>query len=416
MHTYLTLAGLLLSSLAGAQDSLRLTIRQADSLFVKSNLLLLAERYRINASQAQVIQAGLFDNPTVTLEVSAYNTQARRVLDVGRQGQKFVAVQQLLSTAGKRAKRVALAQEAARLTEFEFRDLLRALRFDLHTRLYTVYFQSNTLQQYDQQIATLQTTVDAFEVQYTRNNVSLRELLRLRALLFGLTNDRTEIRLGLADQQQALRILLQTDQPVRSVIGEADLVRYRLPARPLDTLQAIAFRSRADLKASESLTRQAELNYTLQKALAKPDVRVGGSYDQAASYVPNYIGLSVSMDVPLLNRNQGGIRAAGSQIDYQRLLQRQKGVQVATEIAIAWQKIREIEQLYQTVSSQFIEQFELLNRGVVDNFQKRNISLLEFIDIVETYNNSIRELNRLRADRVSAYEELNYTVGEDILN
>ena len=416
MRLYLTLAGLLLCRLAGAQDSLRLTIRQADSLFVKNNLLLLAERYRIDASQAQVIQAGLFDNPTVTLEVSAYNSEARRVLDVGGQGQKFIAVQQLLYTAGKRAKRVALAQESSRLTEFEFRDLLRALRFDLHTRFYNIYFQSNTLRRYDQQIATLQTTVNAFETEYNRNNVSLRELLRLRALLFGLTNDRTEVRLALADQQQALRILLQTDQPIAPIASPTDLIRYRIPTRPLDTLQAIALRSRADLKASESLTRQAELNYTLQKALAKPDVRVGGSYDQAASYVPNYIGLSISMDVPVFNRNQGGIRAAGSQIDYQRLQQRQKGIQVTTEISIAWQKVQEIERLYQTVSGQFTEQFDSLNRGVVENFQKRNISLLEFIDLVETYNDSIRELNRLRSDRIGAYEELNYTVGEDILN
>ncbi|RYF46806.1 MAG: TolC family protein, partial [Cytophagaceae bacterium] len=89
-------------------DSLTLTLRQADSLFLRNNLLLLAERFRVDASQAQVLQAGLYDNPTVTLELSTYNPETRRIPDIGRQGQKIVSVQQLLYTAGKRNKRVAL--------------------------------------------------------------------------------------------------------------------------------------------------------------------------------------------------------------------------------------------------------------------------------------------------------------------
>ena len=97
-----------------AQDSLRLTLRQADSLFLKNNLQLLAERFRVDASQAQLLQASLYDNPTGTVELSTYNNQTHRVLDAGRQGQKTVAIQQLLYTAGKRNKRIALASEAAR--------------------------------------------------------------------------------------------------------------------------------------------------------------------------------------------------------------------------------------------------------------------------------------------------------------
>lgn len=414
MKTYLTLVILLISKIAGAQDTLTLTLRQADSLFLQRNLLALAGRFQIEAAQAQVIQAGLFDNPTVTFEISAYNSEAKRVLDVGGQGQKFLSIQQLIYTAGKRNKRVALAQEASRLTEFEFRDLLRGLRFELHSRFYDVYFQSNTVRRYDQQIATLQTTVSAFEREYERNNVSLRELLRLRSLLFQLSNDRVEIRRQLADERQILRTLLSTNQPLRPLANEAELDRYRLPTLSVDSLRDMALRNRSDVRVAESLTKQAELNYTLQKALAKPDLRVGGSYDQAASYIPNYVGLSVAADLPVFNRNQGAIRAARSQISYQQQLERQKTLQITNEIIATLQKVRDVEQLYQSVGGRFTEEFELLNRGLIDNFQKRNISLLEFIDLFETYNENVRELNRLKADRVGAYEELDYVTGTNL--
>ncbi|UFH53939.1 TolC family protein [Spirosoma sp. KNUC1025] len=395
-------------------DSMRLTLQQADSLFVKNNLLLLAERFRIEASQAQLLQASLYDNPTISVELSTYNSEARRVLDVGRQGQKIIAIQQLLYTAGKRNKRIALASEAARLTEFELLDLLRGLRFDLRSRFYSIYFQQKTLARFDQQLATLQTTVSAYEVQYNRNNVSLRELLRLKALLFQLNNDRTAIVFQLADDQRALRTLLSIDQPIKPVVLDESLARYQLPLQSEDTLQQIALRNRPDLKATESLTRQAELNYNLQRALAVPDMRVGGTYDQAGSYVQNYVGLSVSTDIPFFNRNQGAIRAARSQISYQTQLQRQKVMQVNNEVATALQKVREVERRVQSVEQQFTDQFDELNRGVVVNFQKGNISLLEFVDLIEAYNDSISQLNRLKADRVSAYEELNYFIGEDL--
>ena len=133
---------------------------------------------------------------------------------MGRRGEKIISVQQLLYTAGKRNKRIALASEAAHLTELELLDLLRGLRFDLRSRFYAIYFQQQTLARFDQQIATLQTTVSAYETQYERNNVSLRELLRLKALLFQLSNDRTEILFQLAEDQRGFRTLLAVDQPI----------------------------------------------------------------------------------------------------------------------------------------------------------------------------------------------------------
>jgi cobalt-zinc-cadmium efflux system outer membrane protein len=411
---FLTALLLTSSCLVKAQDSLRLSLRQADSLFIRNNLDLLAERFRIVASQASIIQARLWDNPTLSVEANAFNPDKRRVLDVARGGQKIISIEQLLVTAGKRSKQVALATENAHMTEYEFLDLLRVLKFELRNNFFDIYFLQNTLNRYQLQINNLQSTVTAFESQYEKNNVSLRELLRLKALLFQLNNDKTEILFQIAEKQKTLKILLNLDVPFVPVVNEAELNRYHLNGYDAPALGQLALQNRGDVKVTESLTRQAELNYNLQKSLAVPNLKIGATYDQSGSYVNNYTGLTLSADLPFFNKNQGNIKVARSQIDYQKGLQSQKVNVVTNEVAAAFQKVQYVENMVQSIDSKFSEQFEQLNKGVVENFQKRNLSLLEFIDLIETYSESIKELNRLKADRVGAYEELNFTVGQEL--
>jgi len=398
-----------------AQDSLRLSIRQADSLFLKNNLQLLAEKYQIDISKSIEIQDKLWDNPNLSFELSAYNP-SRGFFDVGRQGQKAVSIQQMLTRAGKRNKQVALDVESTRKSEFQFYDLIRTLKFDLRQIFFETYFLNKTIQLLDNQIATLNTTVLAFEKEYNRNNISLKEVVRLKALLFQLTNDRADILFELSENQRDLRTYLNADFPVKPIVDSTDINRYQIKNYNLASLKDRAIQSRTDLKVVQSSTKQAELNYTLQKALAIPNIQLGATYDQASNYQNNYFGFSASMNLPFFNRNQGNIKAAKSNISYFKTAEKAKENSITNEVDAALQKVTVAESAYQSVENHFTDQFQLLNKGIYDNFQKRNITLLEFIDFIETYNESIKEFNRLQADRIKVYEELNFVVGEELFN
>jgi cobalt-zinc-cadmium efflux system outer membrane protein len=398
-----------------AQDTLRLSIRQADSLFLKNNLELLAEKYQIDIAKSIEIQDKLWDNPNVNVEVSAYNP-SRGLFDVGRNGQKAISIQQMITRAGKRNKQVALDVESTRKSEYQFFDLVRTLKFDLRQIFFETHFLEQTIALLDNQIGTLNTTVAAFDKEYTRSNISLKEVVRLKALLFQLTNDRANILFELAENQRDLRTYLNTDLPVKPIVNSTDINRYRIKNYDLASLRDKAIQSRSDLKIVQSSSKQAELNYTLQKALAVPNIQLGAVYDQASNYTNNYFGVSASMDLPFFNRNQGNIKAAKSNISYFKTAEKAKENSIGNEVDAALQKVNVAENAYQSVESRFTDQFELLNKGIYDNFQKRNITLLEFIDFIETYNESIREFNRLQADRIKVYEELNFVVGEELFN
>lgn len=409
------LIGLLacVSIVAHAQDTLRVTVRQADSLFLKNNLTLLAERYQIDIAKAAEIQDRLWDNPNLSVELSAFNP-SRGWLDVGGKGQKFISLQQVISRAGKRRKQVALDVEATRKTELEFFELARTLKFDLRQLFFETYFLGKTLQLMDGQIATLASTVEAFDKEYGRNNVSLKEVVRLKALLFQLRNNYANILFEITENQRDLRVYFNSEGYVLPVVDSLETERYHIGTQTPEALRELALLRRTDLKIAESAVKQAELNYNLQRALAKPNIEVGAVYDQASNYQNNYFGISASMDLPFFNRNQGNIRAAKTGISYFKTQQSAKRNSIFNEVNAAWNKVTVAENTYKSVEGRFTEQFSQLSKGIYDNFQKRNITLLEFIDFIETYNESIREFNRLQADRIKVYEELNFVVGEEL--
>jgi cobalt-zinc-cadmium efflux system outer membrane protein len=91
-----------------------------------------------------------------------------------------------------------------------------------------------------------------------------------------------------------------------------------------------------------------------------------------------------------------------------------KQQEVHAEVQAAWKVLRQLEQQYASVDSDFETELDQLSEGLVSNYTKSNISLLEFTDMFESYNDSIIQFNKLKADLNNAYEELNYAVGEDI--
>lgn len=398
-----------------AQDTLRLSVSKADSLFLQRNLLLLAEKYQIESSKAYEAQAKLWDNPNLSFELSLYNP-AKGFADIGKQGQKVVSIQQLISTAGKRNKRIAMAAEVTKMTEFEFYDLLRNLKYQLRQRYFESYFLNQTVVLLNSQLFNLSATINAFDKEYDRNNVSLKEVVRLKALQFKLSNNRADLLFEIIENQRDMQNLLQVNETIVPIISDSDLARYNLNITNYTALEEKALSSRSDLLIANANIKQAEINQQLQKALAIPDLQIGAVYDQASNYVQNYFGFSAAIDLPLFNKNQGNIKAAKSKLLYYKVAGEQKKYNIINEVNAAIHKVKIADETYQKVEGKFKDQFEQLNKGMYENFQKRNITLLEFIDFIESYNDSILEFNRLQSDRIMVFEELNYVVGEELFN
>lgn len=165
----------------------------------------------------------------------------------------------------------------------------------------------------------------------------------------------------------------------------------------------------------EANTKYAIANLNLQKALAKPDVTVGYSYDRAGSYVNNYHAVTVSMALPFFNKNQGNIKIAENQIEANKQYFAHTQNQLENEVLQAFTKAQENERLFRKIDKKFQTDFEKLIAGVLENYQKRNLTLIEFTDFLESYKNTVSQLNTLQNNRIQAFENLNFVVGKKVI-
>ena len=89
---------LFLVSLSGyaQNDTLAISIKQADKIFLAANFQLMASAMNIEAQKAQEIQAQLFPNPVLTADFNAIDPENNQIFHVGSGGQKSLQIEQLI--------------------------------------------------------------------------------------------------------------------------------------------------------------------------------------------------------------------------------------------------------------------------------------------------------------------------------
>ena len=402
---------------AASADTVRLTLPEAEQRFFQNNLAVLAQQFNVTVAQAQAVQARIIDNPTLYVEQDALRRRiARPVVPEGTVGSEaIVTVQQLFSIAGRRKAAGRVAQQSAVVEQYNLQDLLRTLRYQLRTTYYDLAFKQQTLKVYDTEIGSLSRTVSLYQTQFEKGNVALKEVIRLRAFLFTLQSEKQALLSDVAAEQSDLHVLLR-DPAGSAYAPVVDLARTRalsLSTYPEQQLADTALVLRTDLNARRALLEQQNLNLRLQQKLATPDLAVGYTYDKAGSYINNYSALTLGMAIPVFNRNQGNIQAAQAQIAGSKLLVDQQQLIVRSEVHQAYQLAARSDELFQSTDRDTAP-FARLMTGIEQSYAKRVLTVVEYLDFFESYKNNLVQLNNLRANRVRAFEQLNFAVGKPI--
>jgi cobalt-zinc-cadmium efflux system outer membrane protein len=400
------------------QDTLKITMAEAEQRFVQKNLLLLAEKFNIEISHANAIQAGLWNNPSIYIEQNIYNPVNNRFLDYTYSGENIVQVQQLFLLAGKRNKRGQLEHINTEISEYLFYELIRTLRFELRTSFFDLYYLQHISRIYDREIASINKTISAFTLMLSHGNISQKEVVRLKALLFSLEGERLNTIQEIGEKQISLSILLNDSihSYIVPFVNNFSIDSLSLSGLNLAMLNAAALANRNDLKLYEADLRYDEKNLAYQRALAIPDLQLGGIYDRQGNFVRNYTGVSIQMNLPAFNRNQGNIQASKYQVRQSKIQLEEYKRRVEAEISGAYIKSIQINNLYSSLDKTFISDYDKLVENVLLNFERRNISLLEFIDFYESYKESYIQMNELERQRLTSFELLNYYSGKNLFN
>ncbi len=401
-----------------ASDTLNLSLDSTEALFLRSNFLLLAQKYNIDIAKAQVIQARLYPNPNFNFSTTIYNPITKKLFPLSNEGEVISSVSQMILLAGKRNKQVQIAKANVQLNEFQFFDLIRTLKYTLRTDFFNIYYLQQSARVYDSEIKALNQIVAAFETQKGKGYIAEKEVVRIKALLYSFKSEYNDLNNKINDVQSELRMLVQV-KPSNYIIPTVDKgsIAQLDPLKfNLSTLLDSAYTHRTDLLIAKQNTSINKLNYTYQKALAVPDITANISYDQQGSYVKNLSMAGFAIDLPFFNRNQGNIKAAKISIEAATVTQKSVAALVEENVSRSLQKAISQDKLLKGIDPAFSNDFERLMKEIVINYQKRNISILEFLDFYDSYKQNVLQINSIQYNRISAFEDLNFFTANNFFN
>ncbi len=421
---------LVLCTTTYGQDTLRLNRQQYEAIFLRQNYELLAEKMEIPKAEAQLLQAKLWPNPTVALdEVNLW--AGRKQLAVfgddlqgfnggkfGRNQQVSFSIEQLILTAGKRKKLMALEQINIEKTQQSFEELLRSLKIIFRNHLTHLQHLQLSRNLYQEQIDALGKLTTAYQRQVEVGNIPKGEWIRLKALELELLKNNKDINEGINEVQKELRIMMRISPDIQLTILEEDYVAVPDSRNllPLSALQDTAKTIRPDLKTAVLDQRYFERLFLYEKAQRVPNLTVMGGYDRGGNFMYNFVGFGLGIDLPIFHRNQGNIKYARIGIEQSKIIKENKVLTAENEIAVAYQNLLTTVNFYKRIETGYESTLDELLKAYTRNFAGRNINLLEFLDFLNAYlENKKIILDAAKEIREKA-EELNYAVGKDILN
>ena len=378
---------------------------------------MIAERYNIDMAQAQVLQAKLFENPVISLEQNVYNRLNGKYFDFGKEGEAVVEIEQVIHLAGQRNKQVRLEKINKEIAEYQFEEVMRTLRQELNEKFVEVYFLSKSIAIYEKEVNSLQVLLGGMKIQQEKGNISLMEISRLESMLFSLRKEKNERENDLLTTRGELNLLLNLpeDTQVQLSLDEEVLQQLDLSQLSFADLKAI-INERPDQKIARSTVNASRANLKLQKSMAFPEFSVKGNYDRVGNFINDYFAIGVSLSVPIFNRNQGNIKAARFSIQQAGVQQEYAANRADMELFTAYTSLEKATQLYQSTNMDLERNFEKLITGVNENFTRKNISLLEFIDYYDSYKETCIQLYEIKKNVFLAMENLNTVVGQNVLN
>jgi outer membrane protein, heavy metal efflux system len=399
-------------------DTMRLSLRDAEKMFLDSNLQLLAQRYNVDAQKALIIQARLYPNPNFSIGHTLYSGQLHQFFPLGVNDETTAALSQEILLAGKRNKQVRLAEANVKLTEYQFFDLMRTLKYTLRTDFFKIYYLRLSGLVYDQEIKALQQITNAFAEQEGKGYIAEKEVVRIQAQLYSFQSEYNDLVNQINDTESELRLVLQAKPNyfIDPVVDTMAIVGLDPAKYPLPTLMDSAYHNRTDLQIARANNDINKANYTYQKALAVPDLSLQVDYDEAGAFLTNWYGIGASIDLPFFNRNQGNIKNARILIQSTEATQKSTQATVEENVARSLQKAFTQQKMIESIDPKFFGNFQRLMQQVLINYQKRNISILDFLDFYDSYKQNTLQVNTIRFNRISAFEDINYYTGTNFFN
>ena len=402
-------------------DTLRLTLPQAEAQFLQKNFVLLAQKYNVNIAEAAVQQAKLWYNPNLFVETNFYNGFSGKFLPYGKNTDLYnptagvfnVQIQQIVSLTKQRSKLVQLAETNVSLQQAAFNDLMRNVRYQLAQTFGGLSAEQKQLALFGLQRAQLEKLLTAFRAQLKLGVVAAYEVTRLELEQKNLESAITTLQ-GQISQDEATMRVLMSENGSKYVLPIQNEMAIGQNLSTLTTLVEQAYANRPDLQVAERQTVYNKQNLNYQKALATPNLTLGTDYQHVGGPFPNYVGLQALIDLPVRNKNQGNIAAARLSIDQANQGLNFSRLQVEQDVIAAYQQLRQALDLQTKFTPQYLTDIADVSKNATEDYTRRIIDLVSFIDKIRAYKDAQSNIIDAQNQLFQAQQQLNYVTNTKV--
>lgn len=410
------------SSAQTKTDTLRLLPEEAEQVFLKNNLSLIAARLNIEQADALVLQAKAWPNPNFSVdEVNLNRNSTSEAIpplfgNFARNQQFTVQLEQLILTAKKRKRNIDLQVSNKQLAESVFIDFLQSLKVEFRTLLAQVLYNQASFSDLARQAQIISRLLKAQEAQLRTGNTSQANYLRLKALQIELFNELKEAQEERNKLQGDLKTLMAIPDPVFIALNDTDRTQETISkwaklsfARLVELIDL----NNSQLKVADNLKQVSVSALSVEKAKKIPDLTFNLNYDRNGSTMFNFFGAGLSFDLPIFDTNKGNIRQASLEVKKQEYLIEEKKSVLYNQLDEAYKNINQSIELYKNFDPSYLTQLENMQSAIANNLIKRNLSLLEFLDLFDSFKNNKSLYFKIKRDIQLKECELSYLVGQD---
>ena len=374
------------------QASQPLTLGAALQAAIDNSPTLSAARREIDAAQGALTQAGVYQNPSLDLEVEDLRSGMRSTT---------VTLSQPLELGGKRSARVAAAERALEAIRVKSEATEAQLKADVTAAFLSALLSQERVRLAQESLNIARSGSQAASKRVQAGKVSPLEETRSKVAEANVRLELVQAQGELAAQLQELRALLAGGVPFDTLDGNA-LLLPTLP--PIDVLQARVENSPTMRQARLETSRLSALA-DLEQAKRKPDIAVSLGMQRSQQDGRSTAIVGVSIPLPVFDTNRGNIiqslRLRDKSEDDARALE----LRLRADLAIARQRMEIASQEVAAVSAEILPSAQLAFDAAAQGFELGKFEYLDVLDAQRTllqarsqYLRSIGESHRAAAD------------------
>lgn len=387
-------------------------MEDAVRIALQYNQTLRAQRLNVDQSKAEEITASLKPNPTLGNLIDTIPIFSPQTIRLSTQIYSE-SLSYTVERGGKREKRTVVAKDNTDIAAKTVNDNERQLRFQVEQAFINVLLAKSVLQFSKEDLANFSQALDLNKARLSAGDLAEGDYLKLSLQKLQFEQDVSAAQLSMIQAKANLRQFLGY-QSVAENFDVSGQLAHKKHIMQLEDLQKQALANRPDLQAAHSGVTLANDTVSLAYANKVKDWTWSTDYTNQ-NFGINGIGVALSFDLPVHDRNQGEIARSKAAVKQAQETESSAQVGVLTDVVNAYYGLNTDEDVVALYEGGYLDQATQSRDISSYGYQRGATTILDVLDAERSYRATQLAYRQAVATQMIASQQVNLVVGSQVI-